>query len=76
MCDTLLIVSEVTYTHFGENAYRKASGRTFTRWLFFLHDLWYNNFNKSTRPLEEAQEGGYLPASPVLYLGMKKAVAR
>nr|DAZ29398.1 MAG TPA: hypothetical protein [Caudoviricetes sp.] len=31
---------------------------------------------KSTRPLEEAQQGGYLPASPVLYLGMKKAVAR
>ena len=44
--------------------------------VFFLHGLWYNYINKSTRPLEEAQEGGYLPASPVLYLGMKKAVVR
>nr|DAU31513.1 MAG TPA: hypothetical protein [Caudoviricetes sp.] len=28
--------------------------------------MWYNNLNKSTRPLEEAQEGGYLksPALP------------
>ena len=28
--------------------------------VFFLHELWYNHLNKSTRPLEEAQQGGYL----------------
>ena len=53
------------------------SGRLFQSLpLFFLRELWYNYLDKSTRPLEEAQEGGYLPASPVLYRGMKKAVAR
>nr|DAT88869.1 MAG TPA: hypothetical protein [Caudoviricetes sp.] len=30
------------------------SGRLSGLPLFFLHDLWYNNINKSTRPLEEA----------------------
>nr|DAP41360.1 MAG TPA: hypothetical protein [Caudoviricetes sp.] len=54
MYDILFIVSEVEYTHFGEKCVQRASGRTFTRWLFFLHDLWYNHLNKSTRPLEEA----------------------
>nr|DAK88016.1 MAG TPA: hypothetical protein [Caudoviricetes sp.] len=37
MCDIILIVSEVAYTHFGEKCVQEASGRTFTRWLFFLH---------------------------------------
>ena len=31
------------------------SGRLFQSLpLFFLHELWYNILNKSTRPLEEA----------------------
>ena len=30
------------------------SGRLSGLPLFFLHGLWYNNLNKSTRPLEEA----------------------
>mgnify|MGYP006959866933 CR=1 FL=1 len=37
------------------------SGRLFQSLpLFFLHELWYNNINKSTQPLEEAHYGGYL----------------
>ena len=54
VCETVLV-----YTH-PRYSVQEASGRTFTRWLFFLHELWYNNLNKSSRPLEEAQEGGYL----------------
>lgn len=30
----------------------KQSGRLSGLPLFFLHELWYNNLNKSTRPLE------------------------
>ena len=39
--------------------------------VFFLNDLWYNNINKSTRPLEEAQQGGYLIQSPARLLAVR-----
>nr|DAU18527.1 MAG TPA: hypothetical protein [Caudoviricetes sp.] len=33
--------------------------------------MWYNHLNKSTRPLEEAQEGGYLLKSPARLLTVR-----
>lgn len=73
MCDILLIVSEVAYTHFGENVYREPAEERLPAGFSFCTVCGIIIPTKSTRPLEEAQQGGYLPVSPVLYLGMKKS---
>ena len=60
MCDILLIVSEVAYTHFGENVYREPAEERLPAGFSFCANCGIIMPTKSTRPIGEAQEGGYL----------------
>nr|DAG10419.1 MAG TPA: hypothetical protein [Bacteriophage sp.] len=51
MCDIITVLVELVLSLCSDNS---KSGRLSGLPLFFLHELWYNDLNKSSRPLEEA----------------------